>query len=609
MYHQPMQVFRGRTGAMASILSLAAAVAASMSGQAAVGTGGGTVQALTTNGQTCSTTGVQNTAVLLATFPGVTLPASVTPQSLSDIFFGTTGHSLDGFLREASYGRTSAAGNVFGPYTLSGSYSSCSAVSGAVLNDAIAAATASGVNFQNYSRIFLVFPDVLGCGWAGYASNSCSLTTTSGTFNASTAYIAASFAASRDQGVALAAHEMGHNFSLLHSGTLTGPTATETLGPVSSPGTKAEMGDYWSTMGQTVLALYTAPQKAEVLGWLAPTTNYQVVQSSGTYTLQPLETSPPGLQALKVQRGTGNNAWLWIEYRQPIGNYDSTLFTQPFSGALIHYEDSSTPLGQTYLPNFTPSDTSGFSPALAAGQTWTDPYSNLSISVQSATAGGLTVAVNYGAVACNHANPTVALSPATQSASAGSTVNYTVSVTNNDGPGCSASTFSLASTQPAGWSGSFSTGPLTLTPGQTTSVTLAESIPASGLPGTYTVGSSSSSPYGTGSGAANCTVTTAPILTDAISVAGSAFLAHQTVPVTAKVLYGSSPAAGAVVTFTLTRSNGSTVAGTATADATGVAAWSYKLTAKDPSGTYSVSSKVSYNNQTVSSTAATFTVQ
>lgn len=45
-----------------------------------------TVQAATTI-EMCSTTGVQNTAVLLVTFPGVALPTGVTTQSLDDIFF------------------------------------------------------------------------------------------------------------------------------------------------------------------------------------------------------------------------------------------------------------------------------------------------------------------------------------------------------------------------------------------------------------------------------------------------------------------------------------------------------------------------------------------
>lgn len=57
---------------------------------------------------------------------------------------------------------------------------------------------------------------------------------------------------------------------------------------------------------------------------------------------------------------------------------------------------------------------------------------------------------------CTRANPTVTLSPVNPSASSGSSVNYTASVTNNDGAGCSASTFNLTPSQPSGWSASLS---------------------------------------------------------------------------------------------------------------------------------------------------------
>ena len=197
------------------------------------------------------------------------------------------------------------------------------------------------------------------------------------------------------------------------------------------------------------------------------------VQNSGVYTLQPFEDGPAGLQALKVQRGTGNDAWLWIEYRQPRGLYDSTLSSQIFSGATVHYEDSSTGAFSQLL-DFTPPTDSWLDPALAAGQSWTDPYSNLSISVQSATASGLTVNLSYGATPCTHANPTVGLSPLNPSIPAGSSVNYSVSVTNNDAAGCASSNYSLSSSQPSGWPTGWSSSSLTLNPGQTQSVTMSK---------------------------------------------------------------------------------------------------------------------------------------
>src|SRR5207249_1194982 len=117
-------------------------------------------------------------------------------------------------------------------------------------------------------------------------------------------------------------------------------------GPLGTTGGLVEYGDHFSIMGFAggYFGHYAAAHKAELLNWLSSGTNYQVVQSSGTYTLQPYETNPAGLDALKIQRGAGNNAWLWVEYRQPIGLYDSTVNSQAFSGALIHYEDSVTGL-------------------------------------------------------------------------------------------------------------------------------------------------------------------------------------------------------------------------------------------------------------------------
>lgn len=139
-------------------------------------------------------------------------------------------------------------------------------------------------------------------------------------------------------------------------------------------------------------------------------------------------------------------------------------------------------------------------------------------------------------------------------------------------------------------------------------MTLVENIPSSTTAATYSLNVTASSANDTGAGSANCAVFS-PSLTDAVSVSGATFSTRQTVPVTSMVLYNSSAAMGAAVTFTLTKSNGSTVSGTATADSTGKAAWSYKLTQKDPVGSYSVTSKASYSSQTAGAAAVTFTVQ
>jgi M6 family metalloprotease-like protein len=550
---------------------------------------------------TCSTLGVQKTLVLLGLPSGATAP--VTPQQVHDVFFDTaTGRSLNGYWQEASYGQASASGDVMGWYSVSGSYT-CSTLS-QMFNDTMTAAANAGVNFSNYTRIFFVYPDLSpSCGFDGFAQVGCySLSTPSGTVSASVAYVVAGNLVSRDNGVSLVAHEGGHELGLLHAGSLS--YAPETLGPVGTSGTVASYGDWFSTMGSAQLALYSAPHKAEILGWMAKGVNYQVVQTSGTYSLQPLETNPPALQALKVQRGTGNPDWLWLEYRQPIGNYDWTLYGaygQVTTGALIHYEDPNTS-GYTRLLDFTPGDGSWYNPALAAGQSWTDGYSNVALSVLSASPNSLSVSVDFGAVPCTPAAPTIVVSPLNPSIYAGQTASYAVSVTNNDSSACSASTINLGSSEPAGWSTSMSATALTLSSGQTAAVTLGKGAPAGTPVGTYAVDMTAANSSATTTDTANATVVMAPSVSATLSVSGTTFSARQSVTLSVTVLSGGVAVKGATVSFLITKADGSTVAKTVTTNRSGVASFSYRIAQTDPKGLWSGSASVT---PTSSSSAGT----
>src|ERR1035441_3682446 len=105
---------------------------------------------------------------------------------------------------------------------------------------------------------------------------------------------------------------------------------------------------------------WAAPHKA-LLGWLRAGTNIQDVTiqdvtAGGNFTLSPYEQSGGG-QAIRVRRGASDDAWLWLEYRQPLGTFDATLPAAAFGGALVHYLD----------------------PALTATESGTDPaaYTNL----------------------------------------------------------------------------------------------------------------------------------------------------------------------------------------------------------------------------------------
>jgi M6 family metalloprotease-like protein len=549
---------------------------------------------------TCSTTGPQRSVVLLVTFPGVAPPSTVTPQSIYDIFFGSTGRSLDTYWREVSYGQTSASGDVFGWFTLDQVYSCSDHYN---LRDAAIRAADPYVDFRNYTRVFIVFP-ASSCSYAGLATMSCTSLSSpgDGAFSASVAWLVANYMGTRDTGVKLVAHEAGHNLGLSHAASR--DFDTEALGPLGATGTLSEYGDVFSAMGSWNFGHYAAPHKLR-LGWYAAGAQAATVETPGSFSLQPAEVNPAGLQALRIRRGTGNNAWLWVEYRRPIGAYDSTLPSQVFSGALIHYEDSLTG-AKTHLLDFTPETASWSDPALVAGRSWTDPYSDVSLRIESASSTALTVSVNYGPVPCVQANPALSLSPASASVQPGASVTYQATLVNMDSGPCPSSVFSLASSGPASWGTAFSASTLTLAPGQSATVSLTKTAPADTALGTYTVPVSASDGVRSAAASASCTVVAPPPpLTVALSLGQTTYAVGSTIPITATVTSGTSPAAGATVTFRLVRPNGSTVTQTVTTGSDGQAAWNYKARQK---GTYTLSAAVAYNGQSATAAPVQFTV-
>jgi M6 family metalloprotease-like protein len=351
-----------------------------------------------TSSQCSTTTGVRRIAVLLLQTPSATLPASVTSAALTTAFFGTTGQSVNTFWAEASYGKTSATGSVFGPFTLSSNFT-CNQTE-SILTAAIAAAQAS-VDFTQYHHLVLVMPNVGSCS-IGFGSIGCRQlnSTQRGTFSTAVSWLRADYLNRTDAIVSVAGHELGHNLRLDHSNTLN--FAGIALGPPGT-GSSNEYQDYLAMMGlsytfngRTLLGHYAAPHKSR-MGWFNPG-NLQNVETSGTYTIAPYESPASGPQVLRVRRGAGSDAWLWIEYRRNAG-FDATLapIVPSFDGALIHYEDPLLPYDPTYthLLNFHPGGALGRS-FLLNGESWTDPSSTLRLRVDGATSAGLTVTVTLG---------------------------------------------------------------------------------------------------------------------------------------------------------------------------------------------------------------------
>ena len=539
-------------------------------------------------GAACSTIGAQNIATILVNLPDYTLSSNVTADLMNGILYGnanaagqsTPNWSVDDYWQQNSDGLVSApvaGGTVVGPFQLSAdfntdsnglSYCDYMGLSQAAIN-----AADGYLNFQNFNRVVVVFPYNGACGWAGLGTIGCwtSNSPNAGSFTSSIGWLRADQMPNRALGVQLAVHELGHGLGLHHASSRDFETPVrQPLGQIATQGNLDEYGDPFSSMGAWSFGFYPASQAQEILGWLGQA-NYQVVQSSGQYSVQAYETRGASgmVKALKIQRDAATNSWIWLEYRTNTGIYDSQMNSQVWSGALIHYEDSFTGI-HSHLLDFTPATASFADPALSAGQTWVDPYTNLSITVNSIAGSALNVTITYGPPPCVPANPTVAINPPNPTVSEGAFASYAVTLTNNDTAACSPSTFNLTVSQPSGFTGTLTPTAKTIAPGASAIVTLTEQ--AGSTAGTYPIAVAA-----TNASNSNYTATG----TASITSAATCTMANPSVtmsPAGATLLPSGS------VTFTVTvKNNDSTLCTSAT----------YSLTATQPSGLSGTLSKTS----------------
>ena len=353
---------------------------------------------LDTAAASCSTTGGQKVAIILASFPSKALLSSVTPALLRASFFGQ-GPTVDTFLRESSYGQTSITGDVLGPFVMDGDYFD----QPIAVRDAALRAAAPVADLTGYNHIVVVAPQgQTGMESGGMALIGCGqISTVQGDLTASSIWLGAESLVAQNEIVATAAHEMGHALGLQHARWADyGNDALGPVGQAAAPWDQIhEYGDSNSNMGRQS-GEWAAPQKA-LLGWL-PDASVQTVTAAGSYTVSPYE-SQTGTRALRVSRDAGGTAWLWLEYRQPLGTFDTSLPEAAFDGLLAHYADPSlapTVSGSdaamySNLVNFHPETVAVADPFLHLGQTWTDPYGNLRLTVTGVAADGLTVSVSY----------------------------------------------------------------------------------------------------------------------------------------------------------------------------------------------------------------------
>src|SRR5262249_33514040 len=197
---------------------------------------------------------------------------------------------------------------------------------------------------------------------------------------------------------------------------------------------------------------------------------------------------------------TGAKSWYYVEARKAIG-FDSFLAsTQQTAGYASTIQDGAVvSLGtdgsgnSSQLLDMNPATDTNIwqwiaDAALLTGQSFSDPAAGVAITTTWVTSTEAAVTVSLGAPSCVPANPTVALAPSqSESVQSGTTVTYTVSITNNDASACAKSTFGLLASVPAGWTAAFASSSLALSPGATASTTLQVTSPVATPDGSDTI--------------------------------------------------------------------------------------------------------------------------
>jgi len=428
--------------------------------------------------------GEQRSVVILVNFLDAPIQPYTVESARSAIFDATSA-----FFLENSYQQTWLAGDIVGWFTIPVSSATCDYAS--IASYAQSAATAAGVNLASYTHQVYAFPSN-ACGWWGLSSvgGSPSQSWINGAFE-----------------LPVLAHELGHGHGLWHSHSLDcGATAV-----IGSSCVTNEYGDIVDVMGAGEPAHFNAFQK-ERLGWL----NYGVsppittVSTDGAYTIGNYETAGSAAKALKIFKSkdavTGQSTWFYVESRQASGFddflSDPSTGAQNVTGGLLVHIGTDASGNSSFLLDMTPATSVAYwwyDPALAAGQTFTDPDTGTTITASWVNSAGAGVAVKFGKPATN--------SPA----------------------------LSLSTSQP-----------------------------------TYTRG--------------------------------------QTASITAKVTVGGAPVAKAAVTFTIIKSNGSSVTARATTGSNGIAVYKLRLSKQDPVGVYQADGNATASGKSAAA-ATTFSVR
>ena len=397
-------------------------------------TGGATVTGGAAVSAAIAVQGDQKTLSILVNFNDKAI--TCTAADVANRVSGSTGTTVNTIYGNSSRGLVSFSGTAVGPYPINySSTGSCDPTAWGIAAEN--AARAAGVDPSQYSRVSYVMPRNTTCGWSGLAF-----------MPGRESWIQAC------EATGLHAHELGHNLALHHAAT-----------------PAAEYGDASDPMGGAQAVGLNGANRV-MAGW-QPTGTVVDVAGAGSYSVATVSDSTvvSTPQVLRLPKADTAETY-YVSLREAIG-FDTTLGAQYVNTLSVHRATGSLPT-RTYLMQ-----------VLAAGQTFTDTTNGITITNQGVSNNAAMVGVTMAAAVCSRAAPSLSLTPASQTAAPGSTVNYTMTVLNNNTAACGTSTFNLSQVVPTGISATLSATSLALGAAASGSVIWAATSGSTAAGGTY----------------------------------------------------------------------------------------------------------------------------
>lgn len=248
-------------------------------------------------------------------------------------------------------------------------------------------------------------------------------------------------------------HELGHSLGVWHANGWDCKNQT-----LYGECTHREYGNYFDTMGWDEFSLHFNAFYKELLGWINPSSAL-LINTSGTYTINPLESdSPTKLAKIKIQGF--DLIPLYLEYRKGIGfdaylNDTSLLSNQsglfvnrirkyPWSGSYTHLLDMA-PTSQDWYEDMKQTTLNG-------GNIFTDPGLGITLGpIVKADNSSIAFDVKLTNPICTPHQPSISNPDYPESIAAGSQVYIGIEFFNKDSDGCGDSEFRIVPILPSGW--------------------------------------------------------------------------------------------------------------------------------------------------------------